>query len=284
MHKLPNVIYRGILRSRTCAGWFFVEPKMRQILAAAAMVLALFAPSPAPGATITVFAAASLKEALADQVRQFEAGTGDKVVVSYAGSNVLAKQIEAGAPADVFISADPDWMDYLESRHLLAPKSRVELLRNRLVLIAPAGSSASLQIGPDFPLSAALGAERLALANPDNVPAGKYAKAALQALGVWASVQNKIARTENVRAALVLVARGEAAFGIVYATDAAAEPKVRVVGTFAESTHPPIVYPIAVVAGRRPPAATTFVAYLASAAARPTWVRYGFTVAGHGSP
>jgi molybdate transport system substrate-binding protein len=257
---------------------------MRQILAAAATVLALFATLSASGATITVFAATSLKEALDTQLRQFEAGTGDKVVVSYAGSNALAKQIEAGAPADVFISADLEWMDYLESRHLLAPNSRIDLLRNRLVLIAPAGGSVSLQIGPDFPLSTALGAERLALANPESVPAGKYAKAALQALGVWPSVEKKVARSENVRAALTLVARGEAPFGIVYATDAAAERKVRVVGTFAESTHPPIVYPIAVVAGQRPTAANAFVAYLASAAARPTWVRYGFTRADQGSP
>ncbi len=257
---------------------------MRQFLAALATVLALFATSPTTGATITVFAAASLKEVLDAQLRRIEAGTGDKVAVSYAGSNALAKQIDAGAPADIFISADLDWMDYLESRHLLAPKSRFALLRNRLVLIAPAGSSVSLQIGPDFPLSTALGAERLALANPDSVPAGKYAKAALQALGVWTSVQNKIARTENVRAALVLVARGEAAFGIVYATDAAAEPKVRVVGTFAETTHPAIVYPIAVVAGQRSTAASELVAYLASAAARPTWERYGFTAAGRGAP
>jgi molybdate transport system substrate-binding protein len=175
-------------------------------------------------------------------------------------------------------------MDFLESRQLLAPKSRVDLLRNRLVLIAPANSSVAIQIGPNFPLAAALGTERLALANPDSVPAGKYAKSALQALGVWPAVEKQIARTENVRAALVFVARGEAAFGIVYATDAAAEPKVRVMGTFAESTHPPIVYPIAVVAGRRPPAAYALVAYLASPAARPAWQRYGFTMAGQGSP
>ncbi len=235
-------------------------------------------------ATLTVFAAASLKEALDDQVKQFEARTGDKVVVSYAASNALAKQIESGAPADVFVSADLDWMDYLESRQLLAPKTRVELLRNRLVLIAPADSKAALQIAPNFPLAAALGNDRLAIANPDSVPAGKYAKAALQALDVWPTVEKQIARTENVRAALVLVARGEAPFGIVYATDAAAEPKVRVVGTFAENTHPPIVYPIALVAGQRPAAANALVAYLASAAARPTWQRYGFTMAGQGSP
>ncbi len=259
---------------------------MRRILAATVTALALVATLPVAAATLTVFAAASLREALDDQVRQFEARSGDKVVVSYAASNALAKQIESGAPADVFLSADLEWMDFLEARQLLVPKSRVDLLRNRLVLIAPANSNATIRIGPDFPLAAALGAERLALANPDSVPAGKYAKAALQALGVWPSVENKIARTENVRAALVLVARGEAPFGIVYATDAAAEPKVRVVGTFAESAHPPIVYPIAVVAGQRPnpAAANALVAFLASPAARPTWERYGFTMAGRGSP
>ncbi len=257
---------------------------MRRILAAMVAALALVATAPVAAATLTVFAAASLKEALDNQVRQFEARTGDKVVVSYAASNALAKQIESGAPADVFISADLDWMDFLESRQLLAAGSRVALLRNRLVLIAPAGRGEAMAIGPNFPLAAALGTERLALANPDSVPAGKYAKSALQALGVWPSVENKIARTENVRAALVLVARGEAPFGIVYATDAAAEPKVRVAGTFPETSHPPIVYPAAVIAGQRPASASALVAFLASPAARPTWERYGFTMAGRGSP
>jgi molybdate transport system substrate-binding protein len=261
-----------------------MERTIRRILAVTMAAVVLFASVSAAGATITVFAAASLKEALDNQARQFEASTGNKVIISYAGSNALAKQIEAGAPADVFISADLDWMDYLESRNLLAPKSRVDLLRNRLVLIAPVANGAALRIGPDFPLAAALGPERLALANPDSVPAGKYAKAALQTLGVWSSVENRIARTENVRAALTLVARGEAAFGIVYATDAAAEPKVRIVGTFPESTHPPIVYPVALVAGARPPAAGELAAFLASAAARPTWQRFGFTMTGQGSP
>jgi molybdate transport system substrate-binding protein len=261
-----------------------MEATLRRILAVTMAAVVLFATVPATGATITVFAAASLKEALDDQARRFEAATGNKVIISYAGSNALAKQIEAGAPADVFISADLDWMDYLESRNLLAPKSRVDLLRNRLVLIAPVASGAALRIGPDFPLAAALGSERLALANPDSVPAGKYAKSALQTLGVWSSVENRIARTENVRAALTLVARGEAAFGIVYATDAAAEPKVRVVGSFPESTHPPIVYSVALVAGPRSPAAGEFAAFLASAPARPTWQRFGFTMAGQGSP
>jgi len=261
------------------------HPMQRVIATTLVLFFSLaFAGPVASAATIAVFAAASLKDALDDQARQFEARTGDKLVVSYAASNALARQIESGAPADVFISADLDWMDYLDARALLAPKSRIELLRNRLVLVAPADSNIALPIAPGFPLANALGSQRLALANPDSVPAGKYAKAALQSLGVWDAVQSKVARTENVRAALVLVARGEAPLGIVYATDAAAEPKVRVVGTFAESTHPPIVYPVAVVAGTRPPAAAALVAYLASAQARPTWERYGFTVVGKSSP
>ena len=287
MDELPNVIYRGILRSHLGAGAAMTDA-VREMVTAMVAALALLATPLVAAVTVTVFAAASLKDALEDQARQFEAGTGDKVVASYAGSNVLAKQIESGAPADVFIAADVDWMDYLAARKLLVPDSRVDLLRNRLVLIAPlsapASSGATLQIGPRFPLAAALGAERLALANPDSVPAGKYAKSALQTLGVWPSVESKIARTENVRAALVLVARGEAAFGIVYATDAIAEPKVRVVGTFSESTHPPIVYPIAVVAGQRPAAASALVAYLASPAARATWERFGFTAANRSAP
>jgi molybdate transport system substrate-binding protein len=204
--------------------------------------------------------------------------------VSYAGSNALAKQIEAGAPAAVFISADLDWMDYLDSRKLLALGSRVNLLRNSLVLIAPAGSRSALKIGPNFALADALGPERLAMANPDSVPAGKYGKASLEALGVWASVEKKIARTENVRAALVLVARGEVPFGIVYATDAQAESGVRIVDTFADDTHPPIVYPMALLAAGTSPAVRAFAVYLASAAAQATWVRYGFTPVGRGAP
>jgi molybdate transport system substrate-binding protein len=234
---------------------------------------------PARGADLTVFAAASLKEALDEQVGRFAAETGDKIVISYAGSNALAKQIEAGAPADVFVSADTDWIDYLDKRNLLRPGTRIDLLRNRLVLIAPADTRASLPIAPGFALGAALGTGKLAMANPDSVPAGKYGKAALTALGVWTSVESRIARTDNVRAALVLVARGEAPFGIVYATDAIAEPKVRVVGTFPDNTHPPIVYPIAIVAASRSPSAQRFVDNLGSPAARAIWARHGFTMA-----
>jgi molybdate transport system substrate-binding protein len=196
--------------------------------------------------------------------------------VSYGASNALARQIEAGAPADVFISADLDWVDYVEQRALLVPGSRVNLLRNELVLIAPSSSSAALRIGPGFGLAAALRNEKLAMANPDSVPAGKYGKSALESLGVWKSVEKQVVRTDNVRAALALVARGEAAFGIVYKTDALAEKNVRIVDTFPEATHAPVVYPSALVAPGRSPAAKALFDFLRSGAARPIWEKYGF--------
>jgi molybdate transport system substrate-binding protein len=176
-------------------------------------------------------------------------------------------------------------MDYLDTRSLLAPGTRVDLLGNRLALIVPAASKSTLRIAPNFALAAALGADRLAMANPDSVPAGKYGKTALTALGVWANVETRVARTENVRAALTLVARGEAPYGIVYATDALAESRVRVLDIFPANTHPPIVYPMTVIATTRSPeAARALVAYLASPAARATWQRYGFAPTGRASP
>jgi molybdate transport system substrate-binding protein len=226
-------------------------------------------------ADTTVFAAASLKDALDENVAVYRAGTSERVVVSYAASSALARQIEAGAPADLFISADLEWMDYLQQRRLIKPETRRNLLRNRLVLIAPADSKVSAEIAPGFPLAKLLGNGRLAMANPDAVPAGKYGKAALEALGVWRDVQSRLASTENVRAALVLVARGEAPLGIVYRTDAAAEPKVRVVGLFPESTHPPIVYPIAVTAGAKP-AVAAFLTWLSKPEARAIFQKHGF--------
>jgi molybdate transport system substrate-binding protein len=172
-----------------------------------------------------------------------------------------------------------EWMDYLDGRKLLAPGSRANLLSNRLVLIAPASSRATLKIGPDFELAAALGTDKLAMANPDAVPAGKYGKQALETLGVWASVERQVARTENVRVALALVSRGEAPLGIVYATDALAERSVRIVGTFPESSHPAIVYPMAIVAASRSSSTKRFVDYLRSTSARVIWERYGFAPA-----
>ena len=251
---------------------------MRNLLVTLALGLSVTG-LPARGADLTIFAAASLKEALDEQVARFGTETGGKLVVSYGASNALAKQIEAGAPADVFLSADVDWLDYLDQRNLIRGSTRVSLLRNRLVLIAPADSRAALRIAPGFELPAALGTGRLAMANPDSVPAGKYGRDALRALGVWPGIESRVARSENVRAALVLVARGEAPFGIVYATDAAAEPKVRIVDTFPEDAHAPIVYPVAIVATSRSPYAQRFVDGLASPPARAVWVRHGFAMA-----
>jgi molybdate transport system substrate-binding protein len=238
-------------------------------------LLALVAAVAARAETITVFAAASLKDALDENVKAYQARGSDKVVVSYAASSALAKQIEAGAPADVFISADLDWMDYLEQRRLIKIDTRRNLLRNRLVLVAPANSKVSVEIGPGFPVAKLLGDGRLAMANPDAVPAGKYGKASLEALGVWKDVQSKVAAAENVRAALVLVSRGEAPLGIVYRTDAAVDPKVRVVGVFPENSHPPIIYPIAETAAAKP-TATAFVAWLNRPEARAIFQKYGF--------
>jgi len=248
--------------------------KLLHVLLPALIATTPVAPSVA-SETITVFAAASLKDALDANVKAFREQSGDRVVVSYAASSALAKQIEAGAPADIFISADLDWMDYLEQRKLIKRDTRRNLLRNRLVLIAPADSKVSLDIVPGFPLAKLLGNGRLAMADPDAVPAGKYGKAALEALGVWKDVQSKVAAAENVRAALVLVGRGEAPFGIVYRTDAAVDPKVRVVGTFPEESHPPIIYPIALTASAKP-AAKTFLDWLGRPEARAIFQRYGF--------
>jgi molybdate transport system substrate-binding protein len=235
-------------------------------------------PAAAQGRDVLVFAAASLKNALDDVNAEYLRQTGRKVVVSYGSSPALARQIEAAAPADVFISADLDWMDYLAQRRLIKPESRVNLLGNRIVLISPAGTGKDVTIGQGFPLASLLGNGRLAMADPDSVPAGKYGKAALEHLGVWASVQSRVARAENVRAALALVSRGEAPFGIVYQTDAAADPRVKIVGHFPDDTHPPIRYPMAALAASTAPTATAYLEFLRSAAARPLFEKQGFIV------
>jgi molybdate transport system substrate-binding protein len=242
------------------------------------IVLTLAAP-PLRAANVTVFAAASLKEALDDAARQFEAANGDKLSISYAGSNALAKQIEAGAPANVFISADLEWMDYLDTRHLTKPGTRFNLLRNTLVLVAPAGSNVTLKIAPNFGLAAALGGGKLSMANPDSVPAGKYGKSALEHLGVWASVQDKVARGENVRAALAFVSRAEAPLGIVYNTDALADKGVKVVDAFPADSYPPIIYPAALTVAATSPAAQAFLDFLRTPAATHIWEKYGFGLA-----
>lgn len=241
-----------------------------------ALLIAAFSLSFAFAADVVVFGAASLKEALDDQATRFEAATANKVVISYGASNALAKQIAAGAPADLFISADLDWMDYVDQKRLLMPGTRVSLLRNRLVLIAPASRKSQLKIAPTFALAAALGNNKLAMANPDSVPAGKYGKSALEYLGVWGSVEKQVVRTETVRAALALVSRGEAPFGIVYTTDAFCDKGVRIVDTFPATSHPPIVYPAAVLASSKSASAQPLLDYLKSGAARATWERYGF--------
>ena len=234
----------------------------------------------ARAADLLVFAAASLKESMDGQARAFEVKSGHRVIVSYGASNALARQIEAGAPADVIISADVDWIDYLETRRQLAPATRVDLLRNALVLVAPSSSTLALDIEKGFPLARALGDGRLAMANPDAVPAGKYGRLALQSLGAWASVERNIARAENVRAALLLVARNEAPLGIVYATDALADRRVKVIGTFPASSHPAIVYPAAVVAAStKSAAARELLGFLNSADAGRIWTSHGFTPA-----
>jgi molybdate transport system substrate-binding protein len=229
---------------------------------------------------ITVFAAASLKNALDDAVKRYEAKSGDKVVVSYAASSALAKQIESGAPADIFFSADLDWMDYLQEKNLIGVPSRHTLLGNTLVLIAPKDSTVSLTIAKNFPLVQALGPDgKLAMASVDSVPAGKYGKVALTYLGVWDQVAPRVAQAENVRAALAFVARKEAPLGIVYGTDAKSEPAVRVVGVFPAESHPKILYPVALTASAKPDA-RKFLEFLLSSEAAPSFETQGFSIEG----
>lgn len=252
----------------------------RLVAAAAGLAALVLAAVPAAQAQdeVLVFAAASLKNAL-DAVNETWAGeSGTAASISYAASSALARQIEEGAPADVFISADLDWMAYLAERDLIRPGTELRLLANRIVLIAAADSGAEITIEPGFDLAGLLGEERLAMGNVDAVPAGRYGKAALEALGVWDEVADRIAQAENVRAAMALVSLGEAPYGIVYQTDAAADPQVRIVGTFPEDTHPPIIYPVAVTAGSANAAAAAFVAHLRSPAASSAFEAQGFSV------
>lgn len=235
-------------------------------------------PAVAQSGEVVVFAAASLKDALDDINARWQQETGKKTAISYAASSALAKQIEAAAPADLFISADLDWMEYLQQRNMIKADTRSNLLGNRIVLIAAKESKISTTIAPGLDLAGLLGSGRLAMADVSAVPAGKYGKAALEALGVWASVQDKVAQAENVRATLLLVSRGEAPLGIVYQTDATADPNVKIVGAFPENTHPPIIYPAALTAGSKNPDAAAFLAYLKSAKAKPLFEKQGFTV------
>jgi len=248
----------------------------RWTLACALLVIAMPGrAADASSSSLVVFGAASLTNVLQDIGADYTRETGQQAQFSFAASSALARQIEAGTRADVFVSADEEWMDYLATRKLIEPKSRHDILINRLVLIAPAQSAITLKIAPHFALGAALGKDKLATGDPGSVPVGRYARAALTNLGVWSEVASHIVPTEDVRSALAFVARGETPLGIVYETDARVEKRVRIVDTFPESSHPPITYPVAVIATAKP-GAGRFVAYLKSPAARAVFARYGF--------
>lgn len=251
-------------------------------LAAAAFVLSaggLAQQAAAQGKDVVVLAAASLKNALDEASAAWARQTGKNIKISYAASSALARQIEGGIPADIFISADVPWMDYVAERKLIKPASRSDFLGNQIVLIAGKDSKIDLKIDKGFNLRGALGNDgRLAMGSVEAVPAGKYGKAALEYLSVWPSVADRVAQAENVRMALTLVSRGEAPLGIVYKTDAASDPAVRIVGAFPADSHPTIIYPMALLASSTNPDAQAFVDYLKSPAVRPLFEKQGFTV------
>lgn len=243
------------------------------LLAAALPLLVEAAPTPREP---LVLAAASLQESMNAAADAWKAKGHPRPRISFAGSSALARQIQSGAPADVFVSADEPWMDAVQSKDLIRKGTRVSFLRNSLVLIAPRTSTLRLRIAPGMPLAKALGGGRLAIADPAGVPAGVYAKQALTRLGAWNAVQGQLAPGESVRAALALVSRGAAPLGVVYATDARADPGVRVVGVFPASSHDPISYPVAVIASSRNPEADAFRRYLVSAEGKAVFRRFGF--------
>jgi len=244
----------------------------RSLLAGLAFAPAL--PTSAWAGEVTVFAAASMETALTAIARRYGARPGGPIRLSFGASSAMARQIAQGAPADLFISADQEWMDWVAQRRLVVAGTRRDLVANRLVLIAPRNSTVSLRIAPGMPLAKALGGGRMAVANPAAVPAGRYARAALTHLKVWSSVEGRLAPAENVRAALAYVARGEAPLGIVYATDAQAERRVRVVGVFPPASHPPIRYPAALV--RDTPAGRAVLNYLSGPEAMRLFSGQGF--------
>ncbi len=235
-------------------------------------------PSAAAQESLTIFAAASLKNAVDDVDAAFSRATGTKVTASYAATSALAKQIEQAAPADVFISADLKWMDYVIQHKLVKEETRVNLLGNKLVLIAPKNSKLDhVAISKGFDIAKLAGNGRIAVADPSAVPAGRYAKAALENLGAWKAAEPKLAQVENVRATLAFVARGETPVGIVYATDAKIEPKVKIIGTFPDGSHPPVTYPAAQTAGSNNPNAARYLSFLRSNAAKAIFEKYGFS-------
>jgi len=228
---------------------------------------------------VVVFAAASLTNALNEIGASFAAQTGHTLKPSYAASSALAKQVEQGAPAHVFASADLKWMDYLVDKKLVNNDTRFNLLGNTLVLVAPADSpTTKIELGPKTDIAALAGAGRIATGNPDSVPVGLYFKQAMERAGQWPAVQSKVASTDSVRAALAFVERGEVPYGVVYATDAAVSKKVKVVGVFPDTMHDPIVYPFALIAGKESPAARALLDYIRSPAAKGVFVKYGFKV------
>lgn len=233
----------------------------------------------AQGKDVIILAAASLKNALDEASADWSRKTGKTTRIAYAASSALARQIEAGIPADIFISADVPWMDYVAERKLIKPASRTDFLGNQIVLIAGRDSKIDLKIDKGFNLRGALGNDgRLAMGSVEAVPAGRYGKAALEYLGVWPSVSDRVAQAENVRIALTLVSRGEAPLGIVYKTDAASEPAVRLIGTFPSDSHPAIIYPMALLSTSTNPDAQAFIDYLKTPAARPFFEKHGFVV------
>lgn len=227
---------------------------------------------------VTVFAAASMKNALDAANAAWQTETGNETTVSYAASSALAKQIEGGAPADIFISADLAWMDYVAEKKLIKDDTRSNLLGNRIVLVAAKDKAQPVEIKEGFDLAGLVGDGKLAMGEVKSVPAGKYGKAALEKLGAWSAVESKVAGAESVRAALALVSRGEAPYGIVYQTDAAADPGVAIVGTFPEDSHPPIIYPVAVLAESKSAAAAAYLEFLKSDKAAPFFTEQGFTI------
>ncbi len=237
------------------------------------------APQPAAAQdTLTVFAAASMRNALDDVDKAFTKTTGTKVTASYAASSALAKQLAQGAPADVYVSANIKWMDFLQKQKLIAPDTRVNLLGNALVLIAPKASKLdNVKIAKGFDIAKLAGKDRIAVADTKAVPAGLYAKAALTSLGAWKAAEPKLAQAENVRATLAYVARGETPLGIVYSTDAKIEPKVKIIGTFPEGSHPPIKYPVAAMKDAKSKAVPSYLQFLRTPEAKAIFEKYGFT-------
>lgn len=250
-------------------------------LIAAFCLLFTLAAAPQPAAAqdkLTVFAAASMRNALDDVNKAFTKATGVHVTASYAASSALAKQIAQGAPAQVYVSANVKWMDYLQKQKLIRDTTRVNLLGNALVLIAPKASKLDhVQIAKGFDIAKLAGSGRIAVADTKAVPAGLYAKAALTSLGAWKAAEPKLAQAENVRATLAYVARGETPLGIVYSTDAQVEPKVKVVGVFPEGSHPPIKYPVAALKGADSKAVTQYLQFLRTPEAKTIFEQYGFS-------